>query len=113
MTQKTLADAIGSTSAAVSAWLAESSKGKSPPKFPNAEHLFKMADVLQVSLDRLVGRRVLGTEILEQARDQSRQQADALDQILPAQGDHERDFSPDKTSHSRAKGKRKQKKKRQ
>ena len=71
-----------------------------------------MADVLKVSLDRLIGRKVLGTEILEQARDQSRQQADALDQILPAERDHEGSFSSDKTSQSRAKRKRKQKKKR-
>lgn len=82
MSQKALADAIGSKPSAVSAWLSDASKSKSAQKYPNAEHLFSIADALAVSLDKVVGRKVPGTEVLERARDESRRKADALDQVL-------------------------------
>jgi len=41
-----------------------------------------MADFLRVSLDKLMGRKTPGTEILEDDRVQSRLRTQALDQIL-------------------------------
>lgn len=87
MSQKELAEAIGCRSTTLSAWLSESESAKSPQKFPNAEYLFKMADTLKVSLDKLMGRKTPGSEILEDDRVESRRRTQALDQILPDEFD--------------------------
>lgn len=60
----------------LSAWL-------SGPKTPSADQLLKMADSLDVSLDKLMGRVPSGADVLVELRSRHSSVVAAIDTLLP------------------------------
>ena len=64
MTQVELARRLGVRLQAVAAWLRPPKSRQDEERTPNVETLLQIADVLGVSLDRLMGRRMPDDDVL-------------------------------------------------
>ena len=84
-----LARALGIKESTITKWL----KGNSEPM---AENLWRIADALDVSLDKLVGRKMAGLEVLRKDQMESVARAEALYKVLPGEFDEARDAAQKK-----------------
>ena len=78
MTQAELARRLGVRPQAIAAWLRPPESGEDEERTPNVETLLQIADVLGVSLDRLMGRRMPEDKVLWDLQQQLERVAGAI-----------------------------------
>jgi transcriptional regulator with XRE-family HTH domain len=87
--QVELARRLGVEPQRITAWLKAPATSGGEERTPGIEHLLEMADFLEVSLDRVLGRTPPGCELLEQLHKQHSAVAHALETILPVKSDEQ------------------------
>lgn len=89
-TQVDLANRLGFEPQRITAWLRKPAGPDEEDRTPNIEYVLDMADFLEVSLDRVMGRVPPGGDVLKQLYQHHHQVAEALKQTLPIPSDNER-----------------------
>ena len=93
MTQARLAKKLGIRPQAISAWLRSGESGGDEERTPSVETLLEIADILEVSLDRLMGRSIPQDETLKVVHEHLQSIAEAIGAKLPPNGKTERKTS--------------------
>ena len=88
-TQVDLAKRLGVEPQRITAWLREPEGPDDEDRTPNIEYVLEIADFLEVSLDRVMGRIPPGCDLLEQLYQHHHDVAQALKQTLPVRSENE------------------------